>query len=347
MTVGSSGRLPGTATSASGSDAGSSTPDPSTSTETGNSGDSTGPGASSTGETGDASSTSTGGSGSLPINCTDGGLPVRVDEGGEYATVSEGVAATPPGGTLWVCPGRYDESEPVEIGHDMSIVGAGRDLVSISSTATFGPDGAGGAFEVTNTSVTFEGFSLRGGRYGAFVLAYNGERVITFRNVRIGNTESSGVLLDRGAGASHGDSQAVFEDVIVEEVDQTNSPPGEIARAAVEIRGVQTSFIDTIIRDNLTSYGGLEIFDAEVSFEGGQMIHNEALAEGGGGAWLSPSSTTFMLRNLTIIDSDWGEGAAMDNAPDDVSCSGNGDGWLGAPVSAVCGNLVGSCCIPS
>ncbi len=302
-------------------------------------------GSSGSGSTGTGSETgSTSGSSSLPIDCDDGELPVRVDGGGAYSTVSDGVFATPPGGTLWICPGDYDEDESMLIDHDMSIVGAGRSLVSITSSAAFvSGQSAGAAFEVTNASVTFEGFSLSGGRYGISASYYqNEERTTTMRNLRVGDSDDSGVYLYAGPSIFNGNALAVFEDVIVENVDALEP---FAATAAVEIRNVDVTFLDSIIRDNVTETGGLFVDESEVTFEGGRVIRNEAIEADGGGARIASSGPPYST--FTIIDSDWGEGAALENVPNDVDCGNSSDvGWLGEPANAVCANNNGDCCTP-
>jgi len=289
-------------------------------------------------DTGSSGST-TGGS-SLPIDCEDGELPVRVDGGGAYETVSEGVAATAPGGTLWVCPGDYEEDAEIQIERDISIVGAGPALVSIVGTAAVNR-----VFFVRDASVTFEGLSISGGFFGINVAYLQNEaRTTTMRNLRVGENRQAGIYLSTGPAVDDGAAQAVFEDVVVENVAAQEKP---VAIAGVALLNVDATFLDTIIRDNLTRSGGLEIDNSEVTFEGGQVIRNEATFPNGGGARLTSDAP---FPQFTIVDSDWGEGAAQENIPNDVDCgagANNDIGWLGSPANAVCATNTGDCCTPT
>lgn len=281
---------------------------------------------------------STSGGSSVPIDCDDGGLPVRVDGGGGYETVSEGVAAVPPGGTLWVCPGDYEEHATMQIERDISIVGAGPNLVSIVAGAEVER-----LFFVRNASVAFEGFSISGALFGIDVShVENAVGTTTMRNLRISGSQRAGVYLFTTTAGNEGTVDAVFEDVIVENV---TSADGQ-AIAGVALQSVNATFLNTTIRDNVTRAGGLDVFDSEVTFEGGQVVRNEALFPNGGGARIV---SDVLFATFTIIDSDWGEGAAEENVPNDVDCgagANNDIGWLGNPANAVCATDTGDCCTP-
>ena len=294
-----------------------------------------------TGSTSDpGSEASSTGSAAFPVDCDDGGLPVRVDGGGEYATVNEGVTATPPGGTLWVCPGEYTEAMAIQIQRDVAIVGAGPDVVSINAE-----DGLDRVFLVRNASVTFEGMSIVGAGFGIDVgYEENEPRVTTMRNLRVAQSRQAGIFIFEGGGVELENARAVFEQVTVEEVasDGGTAP----ALGGVALYGVDATFVDTIIRDNVTRSGGLEVQDSRVEFEGGQVVRNEATTPNGGGARLL---TDAAAQTFTIIDSDWGSGAEEENTPNDMDCGSgvsNDVGWLGNPASAVCGTDVDGCCTP-
>lgn len=275
----------------------------------------------------------------FPVDCEDGGLPVRVDGGGEYATVSEGVAAVPPGGTLWICPGEFEETAAIQIERDVDIVGAGPDLVSITAATEVDR-----VFLVRDASVRFEGISIRGAGFGIDV-GYVGsqKRTTTMRDIRVSGSRQAGIFMFRGPKVADGLAQAIFEDVVVENVVSEGEP---VAIAGVALYEIEAGFIDTIIRDNVTRSGGLEVEDSEVTFEGGQVIRNEALFPNGGGARLVTTNTS---RQFTIVDSDWGAGAEQENVPNDMDCgsgANNDVGWLGNAASAVCGTDIDDCCTP-
>lgn len=289
-------------------------------------------------ETDTETGSTTGGS-SLPIDCDDGGLPVRVDGGGGYETVAEGVSATPPGGTLWICPGDYEQDATIQIERDISIVGAGANLVSIVAT-----EAVDRAFLVLNASVSFEGFALSGGQFGIYAdHTQNEVGTTTVRNLRISECRRAGVYLTTTTRGNNGTVEAVFENVIVENV----ASEDEQAIAGVALQLVNTTFLNTIIRDNVTRAGGLDVLDSEVTFEGGQVIRNEAIFPNGGGVRIVSDIFT---ATFTIIDSDWGEGAAEENLPNDVDCGSGAEndvGWLGSPANAVCGTDIEDCCTPT
>ncbi len=289
-------------------------------------------------ETRSATGSSTGGS-SLPIDCNDGELPIRVDGGGGYETVGEGVAAVPPGGTLWICPGDYTLDDTVQIERDVSIVGASSDLVNLVAAAKVDR-----VFQVLDASVTFEGFALIGGQFGINVTHTQGGELdtTTMRDVQIRDCQQAGVYLSTTFSIEDGFGQAVFEDVVVENVASEEVQ----AIAGVALLNVNATFLDTIIRDNVTRSGGLELLDAEVTFEGGQVIRNEAMFPNGGGARIV---SDLVSAQFTIVDSDWGEGAEEENLPNDVDCgsgASNDVGWLGSPANAVCATDIKDCCTP-
>ncbi|MCR9165343.1 MAG: hypothetical protein ACE37F_24055 [Nannocystaceae bacterium] len=339
----------GGASSASAS--GSGTPQTSTSDSTSSTGDSdvTTAGAdttgdASTGETsaegssGGASTGSSTGQSSLPIDCDDGDLPVRVEGGGSYSEVSAGVAATPPGGTVYICPGEYTEDATMEIDFPISVVGAGPNLVHIETSASFmsgQSDGAG--FNAVNSGFTLEGFTLEGGRYGVSVFLYQGPgHEVVIRDVTFRGSDDAGVYISGGANPPD-DASATFEGMIVEDVQGA-------VDAAVAIRDISSTFVDSIIRDNVTEHGGLYVQDAPVVFEGGQVIRNTATETNGGGAYIQSG---FPYPEFVITGSDWGEGAANENAPNDFDCGNSTDvGWLGAPANATCATNDGDCCTP-
>lgn len=286
---------------------------------------------------GEASGSTTGES-TLPIDCGDGDLPVRVDGGGSYATVSAGVAATPPDGTLYICPGEYTEDASMELDFPISVIGAGPNLVHIQTTADFvssESDGAG--FTVINSGISLEGFTLEGGRYGVSISLYQGaDHAVTIRNVTLRGSDDAAVYLTRGVNDLDNIS-ATFESMIVEDVQGA-------VDAAVAIREVPATFIDCIIRDNVAEHGGLFVSNAPVVFEGGQVVRNTATDPNGGGAFILAS---FPYPEFVISNSDWGVGEANENAPNDFDCGNSSDiGWLGAPANATCATDNADCCTP-
>ncbi len=282
---------------------------------------------------------STSGGASFPVDCEDGGLSVRVDGGGEYDTVGDGVAATPPGGTVWICPGDFEVTEAIAIERDINIVGAGRELVSITAATTVDR-----VFLVRDASVRFEAFSLSGAGFGIDVGYLESQKnTTTMRDLRVSGSRQAGIFIVRGPGVADGLAQAVFEDVIVENVVSTGDT---VAIAGVALYEIEAAFVDTIIRDNATRSGGLEVQDSEVTFEGGQVIRNTASFPNGGGVRLVTVETP---RLFTITDSDWGAGAKQENVPNDMDCGAgpaNDVGWLGNPANAVCGTDLEDCCTP-
>lgn len=296
-------------------------------------------GSTSSGSDSDSDTGSTSGGRSFPVDCEDGGLPVRVDGGGEYATVGEGVAAVPPGGTLWICPGEFEETAAIQIERDINIVGAGPDLVSVSAAIEVDR-----VFLVRDASVTLEGFSIRGAGFGVDVGYLESEKhTTTIRDIRVSGSRQAGIFMFRGPDVADGLARAVFEDVVVENVMSEGEP---VAIAGVALYEIEAAFVDTIIRDNLTRSGGLEVEDSEVTFEGGQVIRNEAVFPNGGGVRLVTTNTA---RQFTIIDSDWGVGAKQENVPNDMDCgsgANNDVGWLGSPANAVCATDIDDCCTP-
>ncbi len=285
------------------------------------------------------SDASSSGGSDFPVDCHDGGLPVRVEGGGEYATVREGVTATPPGSTVWICPGDYTEDAAIQIVRDLTIVGAGPDLVSIAAT-----DGLDRVFLVRDADVTFEGFSVIGASIGIDVgYEENAPRITTMRNLRVAQSRQIGIFIFEGGGVDLKNATANFENVVVEGVDALDGPA---AVAGIALSGIQASFVDCSVRDNITRSGGLEVEDSQVDFEGGEVVRNEALFPNGGGARIL---TELTARSFTIVDSDWGASAAQENVPNDMDCGSgvsNDVGWLGSPANAVCGTDVEGCCTP-
>jgi hypothetical protein len=317
------------------------TPDPTTGETSG-----------STGSEGTGTDSDTEGSSStgavVPFECDDPANPVQVVGGGAYPTVHEGVFATPPGGTVQICPGTYQEAEAIQIAHDMTIQGAGSSLVTIQSSADYvAAQAAGGAFEVVNADITFEGFSLEGGRYGIYLYWTNTatDELAVIRDVHVSDSITAGLYLYHFAldAADYGVVTVQIEDVVVENIDHEAVP-----EAAVSIRAIDAEFVDTTIRNNVTEYGALYIDESHVTYTGGAVYSNEATDVGGGakldGAGNGPAIAE---PTLDVVASDWGAGAAFENQPADVHCSNSSvSGWLGTPVDAHCeyGN---PCCVPT
>ncbi len=291
----------------------------------------------STSGTGPGDGSSSSGGTPFPVDCDDGGLPVRV-EGAEYATVGEGVIATPPGSTLFICPGDYEEAASISIERDLTIFGAGSGAVTINAGK-----GLDRVFLVRNASVTFEGISIVGGGFGIDVgYEENERRVTVMRDVRVAQSRQAGIFIF-GSMVDFGNAQAVFENVVVEGVAADGEPP---AIGGVALYNIEATFVDTAIRDNVTRSGGFEVQDSQVDFQGGQVVRNEALFPNGGGVRLLTETTA---RPFTIGESDWGASAEEENTPNDMDCGAgatNDVGWLGNPANAVCGTDVEGCCMP-
>lgn len=290
----------------------------------------------STSETGSDASSS--GENPFGVDCDDGGLPVRVEGGAEYATVSEGVTATPPGSTLWICPGEYTEDASIQIQRDLTIIGAGPDVVTL--TAAVGLDRV---FLVRDASITLEGVSIVGAGFGIDVgYETNEPRITTLRNLRVAQSRQAGIYVFQN-GVDLENAQAVFEGVVVEGVVAEGDTP---AIGGVALYGIQASFLDSSIRDNVTRSGGFEVQDSQVDFEGGEVVRNEALFPNGGGVRLLTDTTPLPF---TITESNWGANAEQENTPNDVDCGSgvsNDVGWLGDPANAVCGTDIDGCCTP-
>lgn len=367
----SSGNEGPSSTSASGSTANEGTGDAgngSTGAEFGSSGG-LGPGSSGGPGPGSSSSAATGSSGAEPSGSTSGSSsdgttgddsgavdfpvdcdasPVWVDGGGGYALVQDGVDGTPPGGTVYICPGTYLEN--VSLVHNLTIVGAGADLVTIVGA----PDQATIENAMGNelTDVTVMGLSISGGRNGILLRMERdiaGQALATLVDLRVTAAIRRGISISVPHSFTFGVDTARLEmsGVTIEHVSSQYDGAGlRVSRMAAELN-------DCVIQDNSTPLTGAGIFlDYAVATMHGGAVHRNVAGQGGGGAFLRSNSVTGIAR-LDVIDADWGTGKQQENVDDDVTCqlispfTQVSESWLGDPVSASCiADGEDDCCTP-
>ena len=281
----------------------------------------------------------------FPVDCD--AFQVWVEGGGGYSTVVDGVDATPPDGTVYICPGTYAES--VDVLRNVTIIGAGQDLVTIEA----GPDqdAFGDTVASALTDVTIRDLTIAGARYGitmAFDFADDQVSRVELRNLRVTGTSRSAIRLAGSVtGAYPLDSfQAELVDVTVD------GAMSEHNGAGLYLQGFVTELTDCVIENNTTSAdgGGLYLFGSVVSMVGGSVRSNTAAGRGGG---------VFIRRtesSLNVVDADWGTGQDDENEDEDVACLGNisedlvsSSTWLGDPASALCGwnGEYEDCCVPN
>ncbi|MDC0668029.1 hypothetical protein [Nannocystis radixulma] len=273
----------------------------------------------------DDTTTTTGGDD--PWDCA-GGQPITVNEQGKYSTLAAAVAAAPPGATITVCPGTYQEG--VVIDRPMTLLGAGQDKTFLDGGGTSTP------ILIDRVSVTIEGFTFRHGEAehnplgnslcgGGLAINDSAEPMtVTVKDCTF--TDNHGQF--GGAICYDGNSNNDNAELVLESVSITGN--------SADLNGggifsyAPTTMTDTTIVENTAGNqgGGLYFSYCAVEMDGGAVKLNTA--DEGGGMFLQSPVT------VDVTASDWGFGQAQENVPNDVQHYVNEYGFFGANVSFSC-----------
>jgi hypothetical protein len=274
-------------------------------------------------------STSTGGDD--PWDCANG-EPVTVNQRGKYATLAAAVAAAPPGATITVCPGTYQET--VIVDRPLTLLGAGQDKTFLDG------GGVGTPLLIKQVDVTISGFTFQNGEAehnvlgngvcgGALAIRYSADPMIvavtdcTF-------TDNHGQY--GGAICYDGSNNTDTSKLVLDGVTITNNS------ADVNGGGIfsysPTTMTDTTIVENTAGGqgGGMYFSYCDSTITGGTVKRNTA--DEGGGMFLQSPVT------VDVKDSDWGFGQDQENVPNDVQHFANEYGFFGADVSFFCEYIV-------
>lgn len=278
--------------------------------------------------TGDSGSTSTGGS-TDPFGCDRLEYPVNVVGAGGYDTIAAAVAAAPPDATIQVCPGTYVENLVIE--RNLTLQGAGAESTTIdgggiaSTLYVDGVDLALSGLTITNGVAHLNplggGVGPCGG--GLSIVDSNGQQITIDDCVFTNNQASNGAAICSDGVTGSGDADIVLTQVMIHDNDASANGGGIFSYSDVVLD-------DCELVDNTAGNhgGGLYLSYGAATVNGG-IVRNNVAGEGGGAYLQSPFT-------LDVIASDWGEGAALENAPDDVGCYVDSFGFFGANATFSC-----------
>lgn len=281
------------------------------------------------GGSGESSGTTgtTGGPGD-PFGCDRLEYPVNVVGGGGYDTVAAAVTAAPPEATVQVCPGTYLDNIVVE--RNLTLLGSGADDTTIDGggiASTIFVEGANltlGGLTITNGLAHLNVLGGPNTCGGGLAIEYSNGQQITIEDCVFTNNQAAmgGAICGDGAGGS-GDADIVLNQVLIHDNTATVNGAGIFSYSDVELNDCE--IVDNIAGNN---GGGMYLSYGAATVNGG-IVRNNVAAEGGG-AYLQDPFT------LTVNNSDWGEGAALENDPDDVGCYVDTFGFFGANASFTC-----------
>lgn len=278
------------------------------------------------GSTGD-SGTTTGGAAD-PFGCDRLEYPVNVVGGGGYDTIGAAVTAAPPDATVQVCPGTYVENILVE--RNLTLLGSGVEDTTIDG------GGVASTLYVDGVDLTLAGFTITNGMAhlnplggagtcgGGLAIEYSNGQLITIDDCVFTNNQASlGAAICADGQTGSDDADLVLTQVMIHDNDASANGAGIFSFSDLELN-------DCEIVDNTAGNhgGGLYLSYGAATVNGGTVRNN--VADEGGGAYLQNPFT------LDVIASDWGEGAALENAPDDVGCYVDSFGFFGANATFSC-----------
>lgn len=285
----------------------------------------------STGDRADGESTdTTGDDGGFAIACDDVAFPVWVEGGGGYDTVQDAVDAAEPSGTVYVCPGVYEET--IVSRWPITVVGPSPRQVTVQSSEV-----TQAVFELV-APATLEGMTISGGRVGVQLSSITDD-LSRLEQLRVEGAQDRGITL---LGVESSAARVDLHDVSVGDI-----ADGGLPGAGIFFEDVDAELHDCTISSTSTTQegGGLYIRDSDVLFMGGAVVSNSA-AMGGGGVFLDRTLTG--ESTLQIVGSDWGAGAVDENDRDDALCDGGTSySFFGADTDAMCTIINGGppgCC---
>jgi predicted outer membrane repeat protein len=262
-------------------------------------------------------------------DCAPGQPPFEVDGGGVYDNLSQAVAATPPGGTVRVCPG--DHFANVIVDRPMTLLGQDPETTIL--------DGELQASVLFIDAVDFmiQGFTIRRGKASVALagdsLPCGGGMAVAYR--RLPQKLSIRDLLfednfgDQGGALCIDGDASAGTDATLESVRFENnhaSVNGGALLSRTEVEMIEVDFLE----NGAGGLGGaMHLTGDFVSLTGGR-VHSNFAAAGGGGAYLQHPSS------LEIASADWGVGPENENAPSDLACASASISWLGNPTDAMC-----------
>ncbi len=294
--------------------------------------DGTTPGVDSTGEsaTGSTGESGTTGTGSEvdPFGCDRLEYPVNVVGGGGYDTLAAAVAAAPVDATVEVCPGTYVENLVIE--RNLTLRGSGVEVTTIDgggALSTLFVDAVDltlADFTITNGAAHLNPLGGPGTCGGGLAIEYGNGQQITIDDCVFTNNEAShgaAICADGTNGAN--DADLVLSRVRIHDNIASVNGAGVFSYSDL-------SLDDCEIVDNVAGNhgGGLYLAYGVATVTGGVVRDNVAME--GGGAYLQSPMT------LEVTGSDWGEGAALENDPDDVGCYTDSFGFFGADATFAC-----------
>ena len=318
---------PGTSTTSASGSGGSTSPADGTTGTTG-ADETEGPGDSdgTRGSTGDGSTDT--GDPVDPFGCDLLEYPVNVVGGGGYDTVVAAVVAAPPGATVQVCPGTYVENVVIE--RDLTLLGAGSDVTILDGggiESTLYLDQADLALQgltVTNGAAHLNPLGGPGTCGGGIAIEYSSGQLVTIDDCVFTNNQATmGAAICSDGSTGSGDADLVLTNVRIHDNEASANGGGIFAYSDLDMT-------DCEVFDNtaLNHGGGLYLSYGAATVSGGMVRNN--VADEGGGAYLQDPFV------LTVSNSDWGEGAALENAPDDVGCYVDTFGFFGANATFSC-----------
>lgn len=229
-------------------------------------------------------------------------------DGLQWNSLQEAIDGVTEGEAVQVCSGTYKER--LVIDRDVLVLSRlGADFTALDVS------GLGGtALTVTSGTVTFAGFTIRGGSgsdpRGLGDLQGGGVYVAYPAVLQLSDVKVTGNSADRGGGV-FADEGVVLN--VVNSVIEKNK-----ATTGAGLSGVEAEIVigaSEITENEATGHGG-GMAGREVVFRvnGGKVLGN--LAASGGGASTTDDST------LVVVGSDWGASGDEDNSPEDVWTAG-------------------------
>lgn len=277
--------------------------------------------------TGDSGTTSTGGDAD-PFGCDRLEYPVNVVGGGGYDTIVAAVTAAPPDATVQVCPGTYVENIVIE--RNLTLRGSGAEVTTI--------DGGGveSTLYVDSVDLTLVDFTITNGMAhlnplggagtcgGGLASEYsNGQQITIDDCVFTNNQASLGAAICADGTTGSNDADVVLNRVMIHDNNASANGAGIFSYSDLVLN-------DCELVDNVAgNHGGGLYLSYGVATVNGGVVRNNVAMEGGGAYLQSPLT-------LNVTSSDWGEGAALENDPDDVGCYLDTFGFFGANATFSC-----------
>lgn len=263
-----------------------------------------------------------------PFGCDRLEYPVNVVGGGGYDTIVAAVTAAPPDATVEVCPGTYVENVLIE--RNLTLLGSGAEVTTIDGGSL------ASTLYVEGVNLTLRDFTITHGMAhqnplggagtcgGGLAIEYsNGQQITIDDCVFTDNQASLGAAICADGQGGAADADLALTRVLIHDNTASSNGAGVFTYSDLELN-------DCEIVDNTATNqgGGLYLSYATVTVTGGVVRNN--VADEGGGAYLQSPLT------LEVTNSDWGEGAALENDPDDVGCYVDSFGFFGANASFSC-----------